>query len=417
MTTHARDIDTLRGLAKRYAELAAEPVQDERRELWLAHFSYRATRIPVLVTYGMHNVWCQEVFGEAAMACEHPFYRGHERWLRMQLLHYSVGDDYILEPWIAQPATYETPSGVFGDAWGAPFHSHKTKTRGGAYKARPFLQHWEDVGKLAPPHHRIDERATARNVERLQEAVGDILEVDVDRRPVLHSFGADISTTVTALRGLDQLMLDMYDAPNELHALLAFLRDGILANQQEAEDAGDFTLITQYNQAVPYSEELGCPSSNAGPRKRKDLWGYCAAQEYTLISPDFHDEFLFQYQLPIMEHYGLVTYGCCENLTRKIDMLRQLSSLRCIAVAPSADLALCAEQIGTDYVMSWRPNPTDMVCAGWDEDRVRRVIRQGLEVSRGTHVHVCLKDIETVQGNLQRLARWTEIAREIAEEV
>lgn len=408
----SRDVDVLRDLAKRYVDLAADPVHEARRKLWSAHLSRKPTRTPVLVDYDMHNVWCREVFGNATMACESPFYRGHERWLRMQIFHYSVADDYVLEPWIPQRATYETPGGVFGEAWGASFDSYRTGDGGGAYKVKPFLEHWEDVGKLTPPHHRIDETATARNVERLQDAVGDILEVDVDRRPILHSFGADISTTVAALRGLEQLMLDMYDSPNELHGLLAFLRDGILAIQQEAEDAGDFSLTVQHNQAATYADELERPRPNSGPCKRKDVWGYCAAQEYTLISPEYHDEFLFQYQIPIMEQYGLVTYGCCGNLTRKVDMLRQLSSLRCIAVAPSADLGKCADQIGTDYVMSWRPNPTEMVCTGWDEDRIRRVIGQGLDVSRGTFVHVCLKDIETVQGDPQRLARWTEIVRE-----
>ena len=415
MGTNLRDVDILRDLAKQYVDLAADPVHEARRRLWSAHLSRKPTRTPVLVDYGMHNVWCRQVFGDAAMACEDPFYRGHERWLRMQIFHYSVGDDYVLEPWIPQHATYETRGGVFGEAWGASFDSHKPAADGGAYKVRPFIEHWEDVDKLVPPHHRIDEKATVRNVERLQDAVGDLLEVDVDRRPILYSFGADISTTIAALCGLDQLMLNMYDSPNELHRLLAFLRDGILAIQQEAEDAGDFTLTVQHNQAVPYADELERPRPNSGPRRRKDLWGYCAAQEYTLVSPDFHDEFLFQYQLPIMENYGLVTYGCCENLTHKIDMLRQLNSLRCIAVTPSADLERCAEQIGTDYVMSWRPNPTDMVCTGWDEDRIREIIRQGLAVCEGTYVHVTLKDIETVQGDLERLARWTEIVRQVAD--
>ena len=62
------------------------------------------------------------------------------------------------------------------------------------------------------------------------------------------------------------------------------------------------------------------------------------------MSPKFHDEFLFQYQIPIMEHFGLVHYGCCEDLTRKIDMLRQLKNLRSIAVTPAANLRKCAGQ-------------------------------------------------------------------------
>ena len=164
---------------------------------------------------------------------------------------------------------------------------------------------------------------------------------------------------------------------------------------------------------MPYADELEPMRPNSGPRRRQDLWGFCAAQEFTLISPAFHDEFLFQYQMPIMAQFGLVHYGCCEDLTRKIDMLRQLKNLRSIAVTPTANVRRCAEQIGTDYVMSWRPNPTDMVCAGWDEARIRRIIRDGLAACRGGFVHIHLKDVETVQGDPTRLARWTRLVREV----
>lgn len=134
-----------------------------------------------------------------------------------------------------------------------------------------------------------------------------------------------------------------------------------------------------------------------------------------MISPEFHEAFLFRYQIPILEHFGLVHYGCCEDLTGKIPMLRQLKNLRSIAVAPRADLARCAEQIGRDYVLSWRPSPADMVCCGWDADRVRTIIRHGLDVGRGCAVHILLKDVETLQGAPDRLARWVRIVRDVME--
>jgi hypothetical protein len=271
------------------------------------------------------------------------------------------------------------------------------------------------VARLQPPRHAIDEAETMRRAERLRAAVGDILEVDVQRGPVFIGLAADISTTLGALRGIEQIMLDMYEAPEELRRLVAFLRDGILANHQQAEAAGHFSLTTQMNQAVTYAEELEPPRANSGPRRRKDLWGLAAAQEFTLVSPEFHEAFLLTYQLPILAPFGLTHYGCCEDLTRKIGLLRKIPNLRSMAVTPVADLRRCAEQIGTDYVISWRPSPADMVCTGWDEARVRRVIRDGLDVCRGQYLHVNLKDIETVQGDPGRLARWTRIVREVAE--
>jgi hypothetical protein len=211
-------------------------------------------------------------------------------------------------------------------------------------------------------------------------------------------------------------MIDMYESPGELHRLLTLMRDAVLSAQNAAEAAGDYSLTSQSNQAMTYCEELEPPSANSGPRERRHLWGFCAAQEFALISPQMHDEFLLQYQLPIIEKFGLTAYGCCEDLTKKVDMLRQVPNLRIIAVTPSADVAKCADQIGRDYVMSWRPNPTDMVCATFNEERIRRIIRDGMEASKGCAVTLHLKDVETVQGEPDRLKRWVEIVRSITDE-
>jgi hypothetical protein len=137
-----------------------------------------------------------------------------------------------------------------------------------------------------------------------------------------------------------------------------------------------------------------------------------SAQELTWVSPAMHDEFMLQYQLPILKRFALTAYGCCEDLTPKIGILRQIPNLRIIGVAPRADLRKCAAQIGTDYVMSWRPNPTNLVCSGFDETQIRRIIREGLSICKGLHLHLHLKDIETVEGQPDRLARWARIVRD-----
>lgn len=407
--TDTHDRKVLRHLAERYAAIAALPVQDEKRKLWTDHFGLKPTRVPILATYGMWNVWCREVFGDAQMECDDSFYRGFERDLKMRIFqHEVVGDDTIQEPWITLGASVK---GGWGNLWGIEETMHGSDVEGGASAFDAPLKNWEDMAKLRMTHHEIDEAETNRNLEKLADAIGDILTIDVQRGPAYSGFMADISTSIAKLRGLEQLMIDMYEAPDELHRLLAFMRDGILQNNQEAEEAGDFSLTSGQNQAMCYAPELAPPQPNSGPRLRKDIWGFCAAQEFTLISPEFHDEFLFQYQLPIYEHFGLVHYGCCEDLGRKIDMLRQLKNLRSIAVTPVANVRQCAEQIGSDYAISWRPNPTDMVCYGYDEDKIRRIIRDGLDACHGGYPHIHLKDIETVEGDTTRLTRWVELVR------
>jgi hypothetical protein len=411
MTT-TNDRDVLRGLAGKYAAIAALPIQAEKRKLWTDHFGLKPTRVPILATYGMWNVWCREVFSDARMECQDPFLRTHERELRMRIFqHEVVGDDTIQEPWLTLGASVK---GGWGTLWGVEETMHGSGVEGGAKAFDPPLKSWDDMAKLRRTPHQIDEDATARNLETLSRAIGDILPVDVQRTPAHIGFMADISTSIAKLRGLEPLMMDMYDSPEALHRLLAFMRDGILRNNAEAEAAGHFTLTSGQNQAMPYAPELEPPRPNSGPRRRQDIWGFCAAQEFTLISPELHDEFLFRYQLPIYEPFGLVHYGCCEDLGQKIGMLRRLKNLRSIAVTPVANVRQCAEQIGADYVLSWRPNPTDMVCYGYDEGKIRRIIGEGLAACRGGYPHIHLKDVETVEGDVSRLARWVRLVRDVS---
>jgi hypothetical protein len=128
------------------------------------------------------------------------------------------------------------------------------------------------------------------------------------------------------------------------------------------------------------------------------------------------DKFMLQYQIPIMKPFGLAAYGCCEDLSLKIGALRRIPNLRRIAVAPMANVAKCAELIGTDYVISYRPSPSDMVGYDFDPDRIRRILRRDLHACRGQHVDITLKDVETVQGDPNRVRQWVKIARQTIDE-
>ncbi|MCL1887877.1 MAG: hypothetical protein FWF96_03275 [Kiritimatiellaeota bacterium] len=407
MTTN-HDITILRELAQRYAEIAALPVQEEKRKLWADHNSLKPTRVPIIAAFGMWNVWCREVFGDANMKCEDPFYKWFERHFRMALFQHDVGDDSIQEPWVPIGVPLK---GLENGLWGVDDSLFKPKDWDGfAGRYNPPVKTWDDVAKLVQVRHETDEEAGNRNLDKLASAIGDILPIDVQRAPA-HIFG-DVSTSLAKLRGLEEIMVDMYESPRELHQFLAFLRDGILANHQQAEDAGHFTLTCARNHQPAYAHDLEPMKPNSGPRKRKDIWGVCAAQEYTLVSPAFHDAFMYQYQIPICEKFGLVHYGCCEDLTEKITMLRQLKNLRSIGVAPLANVRRCAEQIQRDYVLSWRPNPTDMVCCGYNEERVEKIIRKGVDDATGCVMHINLKDIETLEGDNTRLKRWVRKVRQ-----
>jgi hypothetical protein len=412
MSAEDKDIAIVRKLAAEFLEVAKSPKEEEKRKLWSAHHSLKKTRPLIIAEVGIWNAWCLEEFGDAKMECEDPFYRNFERFYKMQLFQNEIGDDRILEPWVTLHAVRGGGFGFLGDPWGLSGEIEKTDDAGGAWKHDAPLKDWADMAKLKKPQFPVDKEATQKNYERLYNAIGDIIEIDLQYGLPLSSFAGDISTTIAGMRGLEQIMLDMYIDPDKYTALLEFLRDGILEAQNKAEENGEITLTCSAIQTCPYIDELEWIKPNSGPRKRKDIWGFMASQEYTLISPEFHEKFLLDYQKPIMEPFGFIHYGCCENLTEKIDMLRTVPNLRSIAVTPSADVHKCAEQIKNDYVISWRPSPADMVCTDWNEERIRNILKDGMDACGDYHYHIYLKDVETVQGEPDRLKRWVDIVRE-----
>jgi hypothetical protein len=74
-----------------------------------------------------------------------------------------------------------------------------------------------------------------------------------------------------------------------------------------------------------------------------------------------------------------------------------------------------AEQLGSDYIFSYKPPPADLALPTIDEDRIRRELRRVLETTRNGRVEVIMKDNHTIGNNPENITRWCRIAREEAE--
>lgn len=403
---YSPDIAILRDLTRQYLEICARPEQTARRDLWRRHNSLHFSRPPI---YVRALAWSE--MPQAQCRCVDPLFRRYENFFRHQLFWDSVGDDSIFEPWLTVPAVH----GCSG--WGVTMNRRYSDVPGGSYKGDYPLKSLDDLSQLQVPRHVIDETQTAALVQRLTEALGDLIPINVDRGPAYRMWTADLSTDLGHLRGIEHLMLDMLDNPDGLHRLVKFMSDGVLKTHEAAEAAGDWGLCAHQNQAMPYALELPDPAPNVNGVQRRSLWTYLAAQEFTAISPAMHEEFLLRYQMPLLKPFGLVAYGCCEDLTQKISMLRQIPNLRRIAVSPFADVARCAEQIGRDYVLSYRPSPADMVSYGFNPDRIRSILKRDLTICQNSIVDITLKDVETVQSDPHRVRNWVAITRQVIDDV
>lgn len=408
-----KDITILRDLAKKYIQLCQDEKQQQCRSLWQKHNSLHKTTVPIYV-----RAFAWDEMPESKCQCTDKFFHPVETFLRQSIFRSKFNDDWIFEPWLTVSAIYITPSEeIWGGIWGMPVTWIGTGNGHGAKCWDPPIKSTEDVKNLIPPHHSIDETKTAIKFERIYELLNDIIPVILDRAPLYRMWNGDISTQLGQLRGIEQIMWDMIDRPKWLHELLAFMCDGIIRTHQEAEKAGDWKLFNHENQAITYANELPSPSADGVSVTRDKLWYFCASQELALVGPDMFNEFMLQYQIPIMKPFGLTAYGCCEDLTKKISLLKQIPNLRRIAVSPFANVEKCAIQIGDKYVLSYRPSPADMVAYEFNVEKIRKILIKDLEKCRGCHVDITLKDVETVQGDSERLVNWVKVARQVIDEL
>lgn len=403
------DRQILRRLAGRVAEIASLPIQDKKRDLWYKHNALESTR-PVIFC-DPDNGW-NEIITQDQLDCKNKLARSWEIRLRKEIFWGgSMKDDRVIEPYFMIPYVFEETD------WGM----HETKIggeQGGSYRWDAPLKDYRDLNKLKFPKINVDYKKTNKIFNLAQEIIGDLLTIKIKG---MWWWTLGMTWTLIKLRGLEQFMYDMYDHQDELHQLMSFLRDGHLAKLNFLEKNGLLSL----NNDGTYVGSGGFGWSNELPQKdfdgKKvrtiDMWGFAESQETVGVSPELFEEFVFSYQLPILERFGLNCYGCCEPLNTRWHVVRKIPRLRRVSVSPWADLKDMAEKLNNRYIYSMKPNPAYLAMANIDEDDIRRNLREAICITKNCIVEIIMKDNHTIGHNPNNVIRWCKIAREEAENV
>lgn len=408
MTVNGKDRTLLRDLATQVAEVASLPIMAERREIWKRH--NHLTRVRPMILIFPEGSW-QELLPEDALQCEGDAARRMERALRMRLYTYAhFQDDTVVEKeWAVHKVVRNT-------GWGLAPKYRPSTTERGAWGFDPVILEPEDLKKLRFPEIHYDEGATQKNLESAQALFGDILDVTLRGVNRISFHPAHLYCD---LRGLDQVMWDMYDNPGMLHDAMAFLEAGNLEIIRQYEELNllDLNNDGTYHSSggVGYTDEL--PGADYDPERVRtcDIWASAEAQEMAQVSPDMHEEFFTQYERRLLQPFGLNGYGCCEDLTHKLDGVLKIPNIRRISVSPWADVEACAEKLDGNCIFSWKPNPAHLV-GDFEEDRLREYIRHTLDATRECVIEMILKDTHTCERRPERFDRWTAIARELVED-
>ena len=399
----------LRDLAKRVAEIACLPIQGRRRQQWKLHNSLRSKQ--PMIWLSPEGAW-RELVPESSLRCQGKQARGIELQLRRTLYyHEHFCDDNLVEK------TWTVRRAIVSSGWGIEPQWHWSDEALGARAFQPVIHKPADLKKIRLPEIHEDTAETARRLAEAQGLFGDILDVRVSG--VAHvSF--HLMAQYTALRGLEQVMMDMMENPEWLHEAMRLLTEGNGRLVQQYIDQNLLSLNNDWTYQSSggngYTDEL--PAAGFDPQRVRpcDMWASAEAQELALVSPRMHEEFSLRYERELLEPFALIGYGCCEDLTRKMDDVLTIKNIRRISISPFADVDKCAEKLGDKAIYSWKPHPAHLV-GTFDEDKVRAYIRHTLEATKanGCVMEMILKDTHTCENRPERFDAWCRIAREEVE--
>jgi hypothetical protein len=410
-TVDPQDVTLLRDLYRRQRDIAQDPIMQVRKSQWKAHSALQSFQPMFLAeTQGVLD----ELIPLKSLQCHEPWARGIERQLRDLIFRYEhVGDDYVVEPWINIGWQIETGNYGFDIAKVRAENDGKL----GSYHWDPPIKDMQnDLGKLCDRSLQVDREMTSLWKTFLEDLFGDILPV---RIRAAYWWTTGLTSTAIDLIGMETLMTAMYDDPAGLHRLMSFLSDETMHYLDWFEREGLLTLNNENDYVgsggIGYTDCLPCSTSRSdGPAQLKDMWGLSESQETVGVSPAMFEEFVFQYQVPITNRFGLVYYGCCEPIHNRIKIIKRLPNLRSLSVSPWCNQELMADELGTNYIFCRKPNPALISTEHFDEATIRDDVRSTLRAAGGRcPLEFAMKDVHTLNNEPLRLGRWVALAREV----
>ena len=400
--THA-DREILRPLAERYSAIAQQDIQKKRMERYYRTIGLEEVRPVVLID----EVPWGEIRDDALVSrCESEQYRRLEGMLRCALYqweHFQV--DKVIAP------IFQIPKHIHSTGIGIDVQETQIKGDTGAYIAsheyEDQLQTDQDLEQLTLPVITYDREATERAAELAADVFSGLLEAEI----VGHVFQYNIWDRISCFRGVENLLLDLAVRPEFMHRTARkFMEIGAATFRQYVELGLLNTNPLLLHCTPACARELPAGDFDGTPRP-EDAWGRCSAQIFAAVSPAMHDEFDLEYNQEIFGSCGLLYYGCCEPLDTKIDILRQrFTNLRKVSITPWADPEIAARSMGSDYVMSAKPNPAFVAGPTFEPEPVQQEIHRYLDACRrhGTTCEFVLKDVSTIGNQPSNLTRWAQ---------
>jgi hypothetical protein len=407
-----RDRRILRDLARRVSEIADDQIMAERRQLWSEHNSLRSRR-PMMLIFP-EGSWV-ELIPQKDLQCESDWARAAEMRLRQMIYTYDhFKDDTVVEnEW--QASEWWKQDFFRDTGWGIEIERRQGTEQRGAYAFKPVIRDHADLKKLHYPEVIYDETAHNQAVEAMHDLLGDILQV---KKTGVKHISFHMMMICTGWLGLENILYDLIDRPAFVHEVMNFLEAGYHKWLDQLEEMNLLSLNNdntyQATGGNGYTTELPAPGFDPQRVRTIDMWGSSESQEFQVVSPKMHAEFALQYEKRLLARFGLNGYGCCEDLSKKLDEVFTIPNIRRISISPFADVDVCAPRLKGDYIFSWKPHPAHLV-GEFNQEQIRGYLRHTVELARqhGNVLEIILKDTHTCEHHPERFDSWTKICREV----
>ena len=405
-----KDRDILRKVAGEYAILSHQERFHENRKLHRAVNDLKPIRPVVLID---ELPWAEMNIGdELTLQCKDSFLREVEWHLRSTIYKAKhLPADMLLGPYVpVHKCIRFSGIGISIDELTIAQQGRDTIR---SHEYHDQLATEADLDKIHNEVVTYDKDETMRRNQLVGDLIGDILPVRVK--------GIEYASTgtwdaIAMYRGVTNLLIDLAERPDFMHLVVRKLHDIRWDTIRQIEELGLFDNDPYDLHCTPIlASDLPGRDFDGKHVKLKDVWGRAVAQIFTSVSGPMHEEFDIAYIREPMSRCGLVYYGCCEPLDKKMDIVQTIPNLRKVSITPWADVNVAAEAIGRKYVLSAKPNPAFVAVDHLDHNHLRKEIKNILDACQrnGCACDLVLKDISTCNGRPQNIFEWEQVVMEM----
>ena len=411
----SRDKDILRRLGEETAKIAALPIHQKKAELWRKMNDLDSVRPMVYINeIPWHEM---NVDDELTLKCENKWARDLEDRLRKTVYQWKhMPGDMIVNDYIECPLViHSTDFGIKEEVDVA-----RTDETSDIYSRHFKIQisEPEDIEKIKMPKITHFEKATEYSYQAMSNIFDGIIPVKKVGQTHIWYTPWDY---LIRWWGIQEAMMDLVMRPEMVHVAYEKMVTVWMIELDQFVEQNLLSLDCNNTRigSGGYGYVSDLPGENFDPDhiKPHNMWGCSNAQIFSSVSPEMHWEFAVEHDLKWLNRWGLIYYGCCEPVDRKVDILRRIPNLRKITVSPWCNSERVINDIGTDYVISRKPSPSIFAGIGWSPERAEAELKDFMEKTEGKcHVELIMKDVSTVLYQPQKLWEWEKIAMKVAEE-